>query len=51
MRAEIDLAEVRDATSFCELHQCEMLGFCPAGEDGPFDEATCSIIILEATAQ
>lgn len=32
----IDIAEVHDATSFCELYQAEMLGFCPVGEGGPF---------------
>jgi acetyl-CoA acetyltransferase len=34
--ADVDLAEVHDATSFCELYQCEMLGFCPDGEGGAF---------------
>jgi acetyl-CoA acetyltransferase len=33
---DIDVAEVHDATSFCEIHQVEMLGFCPIGEGGPF---------------
>jgi acetyl-CoA acetyltransferase len=33
---EIDVAEVHDATSFCELYQMEMLGFCPDGQGGPF---------------
>jgi acetyl-CoA acetyltransferase len=37
--ADIDVAEVHDATSFCELYQCEMLGFCPTGEGGPFIES------------
>jgi acetyl-CoA acetyltransferase len=36
---DIDLAEVHDATAFGELHQCEALGFCPAGEGGPFAES------------
>jgi mRNA-degrading endonuclease HigB of HigAB toxin-antitoxin module len=27
----IDVAEVHDATSFCEIHQCEMLRFCSKG--------------------
>lgn len=35
---DIDLAEVHDATAFGELHQSEALGFCPAGEGGPFAE-------------
>jgi len=34
--ADVDVAEVHDATSFCELYQCEMLGFCEDGEGGPF---------------
>lgn len=33
---DIDLAEVHDATSFCEIYQCEMLGLCAVGEGGPF---------------
>jgi acetyl-CoA acetyltransferase len=33
---DIDVAEVHDATSYCELYQTEMLGFCPLGESGPF---------------
>lgn len=33
---EIDVAEVHDATAFCEIYQAEMMGFCPPGEGGPF---------------
>lgn len=33
---QIDVAEVHDATSFCEIYQCEMLRFCPPGEGGPY---------------
>ncbi|MFC3227958.1 thiolase family protein [Marinibaculum pumilum] len=33
---DIDLAEVHDATAFCELYQCEMMGFCGPGEGGDF---------------
>jgi acetyl-CoA acetyltransferase len=33
---DIDLAEVHDATSFCELYQAEMLGFCEIGQAGRF---------------
>jgi acetyl-CoA acetyltransferase len=33
---DIDVAEVHDATSFCELYQAEMLGFCDEGAGGPF---------------
>ncbi|MCB2185551.1 MAG: thiolase family protein [Deltaproteobacteria bacterium] len=34
--ADIDVAEVHDATSFCEIYQAEMMGFCPLGQGGPF---------------
>ncbi len=33
---DIDVAEVHDATAFCELYQAEMLGFCPEGEGGRY---------------
>jgi acetyl-CoA acetyltransferase len=33
---DIDLAEVHDATSFCEIYQTEMLRLCAAGQGGPF---------------
>lgn len=36
---DIDVAEVHDAASFCEIYQAEMLGFCPVGEGGPFIES------------
>lgn len=36
---EIQVAEVHDATSFCEIYQSEMLGFCPEGEGGAFIES------------
>jgi len=36
---DMDLAEVHDATAFGELLQYEELGFCPAGEGGPFAES------------
>jgi len=35
---DIDVAEVHDATSFCEIYQAEMLGFCEEGEGGAFIE-------------
>ncbi|MBU2551505.1 MAG: thiolase family protein, partial [Proteobacteria bacterium] len=35
---DIDVAEVHDATSFAEVYQVEMLGFCPPGRGGPFTE-------------
>lgn len=36
--SDIDLVEVHDATSFCEIYQLEMLGFCDEGKGGPFVE-------------
>lgn len=36
--ASIDLAEVHDATSFSDIYQAEMLGFCPEGQGGQFVE-------------
>jgi len=35
----IDVAEVHDATAFCELYQAEMLGFCAEGQGGTFVES------------
>ena len=37
--ADIDLVELHDATSFCELFQLEMLGFCGDGQGGRFIES------------
>lgn len=37
--ADIDLAEVHDATSFCEIYQAEMMGFCAEGEGGRLVES------------
>lgn len=37
--ADIDVAEVHDATSFCEIYQVEMMGFCERGEGGAFVES------------
>ncbi len=39
---DIDVAEVHDATSFCEIYQSEMLGFCEPGRGGPFVESGAS---------
>jgi len=36
---DVNVAEVHDATAFGELYQTEQLGFCPAGEGGPFAES------------
>ena len=36
---DIDLVELHDATSFSEIYQLEMLGFCPDGQGGPFVES------------
>jgi len=33
---DIDVAEVHDATSFCEIYQMEMMGFCEIGAGGKF---------------
>ena len=35
----VDVAEVHDATSYCEIYQAEMLGFCPDGKGGVFIES------------
>ncbi len=37
--ADISLAELHDATAYGELHQTEAMGFCPAGEGGPWAES------------
>ncbi len=37
--ADVDLVELHDATSFSELYQLEMLGFCPIGASGAFVES------------
>ena len=37
--SDIDLVELHDATSFCELFQLEMLGFCADGEGGRLVES------------
>jgi acetyl-CoA acetyltransferase len=36
---DIDVAELHDATAFGELQHSEAVGFCPAGEGGPFAES------------
>lgn len=36
---DISLAEVHDASAYGELHQTEVLGFCPEGEGGIFAES------------
>ena len=41
---DIGVAEVHDATAFGELYQYEKLGFCPAGEGGPFAESGATSI-------
>lgn len=41
---DIDTAEVHDATSFGELHQCESMGFCPIGDGGPFAESGATML-------
>ena len=39
----IDVAEVHDATAFCELYQAEMLGFCEEGQGGTFVEVRLDV--------
>ena len=39
---DIDVAELHDATSFCEIYQSEMMGFCEDGEGGRFVESGAS---------
>ncbi|MEQ8700729.1 MAG: thiolase family protein [Bauldia litoralis] len=34
--ADIDVAEVHDASAYAEIQQVENLGFCASGEGGPF---------------
>jgi len=36
---DVHVAEVHDATSFCEIYQAEMLGFCADGKGGEFVES------------
>ena len=37
--ADIDLAEVHDATAYAEIQQVENLGLCPIGQGGAYAEA------------
>ena len=41
---DIDLAEVHDATSFCEIYQSEMLRFCEMGQGGAFAASGASAL-------
>ena len=41
---DIHVVEVHDATAFGELYQSEQMGFCPAGEGGPFAESGATAI-------
>ena len=34
--SDIDIAEVHDAMSFCEIYQVEMLRFCAEGQGGGY---------------
>ena len=36
---QVSVAEVHDATSFCEIYQAEMMGFCPIGQGGAWVES------------
>lgn len=39
---DIDVAEVHDATAFCELQATELLGFCPVGRGGAWAQSGAS---------
>ena len=41
---DIDVVEVHDAASFCEIYQVEMLGFCPVGQGGRFIESGATML-------
>ena len=41
---DINVAEVHDATSFCEIYQSEMMGFCPIGKGGEFIESGATML-------
>jgi acetyl-CoA acetyltransferase len=41
---DIDLAELHDATAYGELHQTEVMGFCPEGQGGAFAESGASML-------
>ncbi len=41
---DIDVAELHDATSFCEIYQSEMMGFCEDGEGGRLVESGASAL-------
>lgn len=41
---DIDVAEVHDATSFCEIYQAEMMRFCPVGQGGRFIESGATML-------
>ncbi len=41
---DIDVAELHDATSFCEIYQSEMMGFCEIGEGGRFVESGATML-------
>ncbi|MDQ7785496.1 MAG: thiolase family protein [Desulfomonilaceae bacterium] len=41
---DVDVAEVHDATSFCEIYQSEMMGFCPPGKGGEFIESGATML-------
>ena len=41
---DVDLIELHDASSFSELYQLEMMGFCGAGESGSFVESGATML-------
>ena len=42
--ADIDVAEVHDATAFSEIQQIENLGLCASGQGGPYSESGATTI-------
>jgi acetyl-CoA acetyltransferase len=42
---DIHVAEVHDATSFSEIYQSEMLGFCAEGQGGKFIESGATALV------
>jgi len=41
---DVDLIELHDASSFSELFQLEMMGFCPLGQSGSFIESGATML-------
>lgn len=41
---QVNVAEVHDATSFCEIYQTEMMRFCPEGQGGAYAASGASAL-------